>query len=278
MTLKADLHCHSYYSDGMHSPDFLCQRAINRGVTHLAITDHDCLAAHHNISATGNLTLIPGIELSTEWLGREIHVVGLAIDIQNQQLLDLIDEQQARRRSRLSEFDSRLTSLNIHGLSDYAAQLPCHSYTRTHVADFLVSSGHCKNHQKAFKKYLSRKGKAFVATQWPELATAVSLLRAAGGIAVLAHPGRYSLSRSKLVSLIEDFKSAGGEAIEVSYGNIDPITRSKLQELSETFGLYASQGSDFHSDHSHWTDLGKFPDLGAAAKKNAIWLHPGWHF
>ena len=278
MSLKADLHCHSHYSDGKHSPEFLCQRAIERGITHLAITDHDSLAAHEELATVKGLTLIPGIELSADWQGKEIHIVGLGIDISNQALRDLVASQQSSRRNRLAEFDARLTALGIRGLGDYMSSQPCQAYTRTHVADFLVAGGHCKNHQKAFKKFLSRQGKIYVAAQWSELDKAVATLRAAGGIAVLAHPGRYPLSRSKLQSLLLDFKNAGGEALEVSYGNIDPNTRKKLLELGSAFELYSSQGSDFHSDHAHWTDLGRFPELGAADKKNAIWSHPGWHF
>ena len=278
MPFKADLHCHSYYSDGKHSPDFLYQRAIERGITHLAITDHDSLAAHAEVASGEELTIIPGVELSTDWNGLEIHIVGLGIDTQNPALLKLLEAQQERRRNRIASFDDRLAALNIHGLKDYMATLPCHSYTRTHVADFLVSAGHSKNHQKAFKKYLARKGKIYVPAQWSPLAIAVQTLRDAGGIAVIAHPGRYPLSRSKLQQLLTDFKTAGGEAMEVSYGNIDPNTRSKLTETAEAFSLYTSQGSDFHSQEAHWTDLGRFPELGTQAKKNAIWLHPGWHF
>ena len=278
MSLKADLHCHSYYSDGKHSPDFLCQRAIERGITHLAITDHDSLAAHEELGSIDGLVLIPGVELSTDWLGKEIHVVGLGIDIANPALRDLVSRQQQSRRKRIAEFDSRLVTLGIHGLGEYMTNLPCQAYTRTHVADFLVAAGHSKSHQKAFKKFLSRKGKIHVPAEWSELDTAVQTLRAAGGIAVLAHPGRYPLSRSKLQNLLLDFKTAGGEAIEVSYGNIDPNSRKKLLQLANEFELYSSQGSDFHSDHAHWTDLGRFPELGPADKKNAIWSHPRWHF
>lgn len=278
MPPSADLHCHSYYSDGAHSPEFLCERAVQRGITHLAITDHDCLEAHFRVATDQELTLIPGIELSTDWNGLEIHVVGIGIDIHDSDLQALVHAQQQRRRARIEKFDERLRALSIHGLLEYMDNLQCHSYTRTHVADFLVAQGHSKNHQKAFKKYLARKGKIYVSAEWIGLATAVQTLNAAGGIAILAHPGRYPLSRSKLQALISDFQAAGGEAMETSYGNIDPVMRDKLSSLAKSCGLYSSQGSDFHSDQAHWTDLGRFPPLNELAKKNAIWLHPKWHF
>jgi len=224
------------------------------------------------------LNLIPGVELSCHWEGREIHIVGLFIDIEDDALLGMLGEQQLRRRDRVEQFAKKLSALGIEGLRDYMNSLHCESWTRTHVANFLVTEGHAKNNQKAFKKYLARKGKIYVPAEWPELEHAVSVISNAGGIAVLAHPGRYPLSRSKLLQLIIDFKDAGGEAMEVSYGNIDPQMRKKLVELATANSLFESQGSDFHSADATWTDLGRFPEPGSSAIKNAIWLHPRWHF
>ena len=275
--MKADLHTHSHYSDGKHAPEFLRQRALEVGLTHLAVTDHDCLAALDELQTTSELTIVPGLELSCQWQEREIHVVGLCVATRHAGLQNLIASQQGRRRERLAEMALRLEALGIGGLTDYLASLPCQAQTRTHVADFLVTGGHCKNHQKAFKQYLAKRGKVFVPAKWCDLATAVQTIRAADGIAVLAHPGRYPLSRGKLGQLIQDFVAAGGEALEVSYSNIDPNSRKHLISLAQDAGLWISQGSDFHDRAAHWTDLGKFPDPGPEAKKNAIWLHPRWH-
>lgn len=275
--MKADLHSHSYYSDGKHSPEFLRQRALDVGLTHLAVTDHDCLVALDELPTTAELTIVPGLEISCQWQQREIHVLGLCVATDNPELQALVGNQQARRRKRLQEMAARLENLGISGLNDYLHSLPCHAQTRTHVADFLVGGGHCKNHQKAFKQYLAKRGKVHVPAQWCELATAVQTIRSAEGIAVLAHPGRYPLSRGKLSLLLADFVAAGGEAMEVSYSNIDPNSRKQLAALAQDANLWVSQGSDFHDQAAHWTDLGKFPDPGPEAKKNAIWLHPRWH-
>lgn len=275
--MKADLHSHSHYSDGKHSPEFLRQRALEVGLTHLAVTDHDCLAALEELQSSAELTIVPGLELSCQWQQREIHVVGLCVARNNAALTALVSEQQSRRRERLAAMAARLEDLGINGLADYLAALPCHAQTRTHVADFLVTAGHCKNHQKAFKQYLGRRGKIHVPAQWCDLATALQTIRAADGIAVLAHPGRYPLSRGKLGQLVQDFSAAGGEALEVSYSNIDPNSRKHLTAVAREAGLWVSQGSDFHDQAAHWTDLGKFPDPGPEAKKNAIWFHPRWH-
>ena len=276
--MKVDLHCHSYYSDGKHSPDFLIKRAIANQVTHLAITDHDCTTAlHSSKSLEHGLCLINGVEISCDWLEREIHVVGLCIDPQHEDLIVLLARQQAARHARILQMDSKLKAIGIDGLAEYCAALPCQSATRSHVADFLVEFRHCKNRQKAFKSFLTTRGRIYVKYNWCEMATAIAVIHTAGGLAVLAHPGRYPLGKRKLESLVDDFAAAGGDGLEASYGNIDPVTKHKLCEMASSKHLYVSVGSDFHDSEAHWTDIGKFPALDQLAKKNAIWEHPGWH-
>lgn len=277
--VKADLHCHSHFSDGKHSPEFLLQRAVDNGISHLAITDHDCLDCHHQeLASAAGLTLIPGVEVSCNWENREIHVVGLGIDTSAGDLTRSLETQQQKRKARIRAMHDKLLSLGIKGLDEHMGSLPAVSWTRSHVAEFLVDKGHCRNWEKAFKHYLGRRGKIWVAIDWLTLIEAIQLIRNAGGIAVLAHPGRYSLSRRKLLQLIDVFRLAGGEGLEGSYGNIDPVMRKQLCELAMEHGLYISLGSDFHDADRHWTDLGKMPSLDTMAIKNAIWDHPRWHF
>ena len=275
--LKADLHCHSHYSDGKHSPSDLLERARENGVTHLAITDHDCVAALTEISGDAHLTLIPGVEISCAWGARELHVVGLGVDPADPALTALLESQQASRRRRILAIADRLAALGIDGLPSYLETLPCHALTRTHVADFLIGAGHCRNQQKAFKQYLGSRGRAFVPGQWCSLPEAIRIIQVSGGIPVLAHPGRYRLGKRQLETLVREFRDCGGEAMETSYGNIDPMAQRRLRELAEANALYQSQGSDFHSAGAHWTDIGKFPAQQPGIK-NAIWDHPGWHF
>lgn len=276
--MKADLHCHSHYSDGQHPPHYLLREALANGLTHLAITDHDCIAAHETTDVPPGLSLITGVEISCAWEKREIHVVGLGINTGDSGLGQLLARQQASRRQRLAAFDDSLKKLGIKGLQAFVEELPCQAVTRSHVARFLVDNGHCKNMQKAFKKYLSRRGKIYVPASWCSLEDAVACINGAGGLAILAHPGRYPLSKRKLQTLLESFKSVGGEAMEVSYANIHPDMQRQLSDLASDNELFASQGSDFHDASAHWTAIGKFPSLGSQAQKNAIWLHPRWHF
>lgn len=276
--MKADLHCHSYFSDGKQSPAFLVQRAAENQVTHLALTDHDCIDGLQLMHAeAGELTIINGVELSCLWNTMEIHIVGLFIDPSNPHIENLLAKQQEQRKNRAQTIDKNLQKLGIHGLMPYLESLPCTAYTRSHIADFLVQEKVCKNRQKAFKTHLGKRGRVYAAAGCCSLQEGIDAILKASGIAVVAHPGRYSLSKTKLSSLLDDFKEYGGEAIEGSYSNIDPAMKSYLSRLAEEKSLYLSVGSDFHDAAATWTNIGKFPALDRQATKNAIWLHPKWH-
>ena len=276
--MKVDLHCHSHFSDGTQSPSFLLQRATENKLTHLALTDHDCIDGLESLQRdAGEITIINGVELSCLWSTMEIHIVGLFIEPTNDHMEKLLAAQQAQRENRAQAIDRNLQKIGIHGLMSYLQSLPCTAYTRSHIADFLVQEKICKNKQKAFKTHLSKRGRVYAAANCCSLKEGVAAILDASGIAVVAHPGRYSLSKIKLSSLLDDFKTCGGEAIEGSYSNIDPTTKAYLGRLAEEKSMYLSVGSDFHDAAATWTDIGRFPALDQQAIKNAIWLHPKWH-
>ncbi|GJM13588.1 MAG: phosphatase [Pseudohongiella sp.] len=276
--MKADLHCHSYFSDGKQSPSFLLKRAKENKLTHLALTDHDCIDGLAPLNAEAeDITIINGVELSCLWNSMEIHIVGLFIDPSNSHIRELLASQQAQREIRARAIDEKLQRLDVHGLMAYLQALPCTALTRSHIADFLVDEKVCKNRQKAFKTHLGKRGRVFAAANCCNLEEGVKAIVNASGVAIVAHPGRYSLSKTKLGSLLDDFKDCGGEAIEGSYSNIDPTTKAYLSKLAEEKSLYLSVGSDFHDAAATWTDIGKFPALDQQAIKNAIWTHPKWH-
>lgn len=275
--MNADLHCHSYYSDGTRSPAFAVQRAIDNGLSHLALTDHDCTDGLSELPPGNDaITIIPGVEISSSWEGQEIHVVGLSINPHAPGLQRLLANQQQLRRTRMQAMDEKLSALGITGLMAHLNTLPSVALTRSHVADFLVRHKACKTRQKAFKTHIGKGGKAYVAVNWCSLADAVAAIGAAGGIAVLAHPGRYPLNRKKRQLLVSAFKASGGDALEASYPNIDVNMAKELQALAIDHGLYVSAGSDFHDSAALWTDIGKFPPLGTLARQHAVWHHPAW--
>lgn len=281
--ISADLHTHTRFSDGHLAPMELVERALEREVSHLAITDHDCVHALYELeeaSIPDGLRLIPGVEISCNWpdtgSGREIHIVGLFIDHHEPGLCRLLARQQDLRRERALEIDARLRKNGIHGLSEYLETLPCRALSRNHVADFLIAEGLARDKKQAFKRLLGKQGRYSAASHWCGVATAVEHIRGAGGVAVLAHPDRYRLGRNLFRRLLDDLQEAGGEALEVSYSNLNPDTLHHLATVAQERELWASVGSDFHSPAQHWMDLGRIRQLPTRVAERAIWHHPLW--
>ena len=277
--MLADLHSHTWLSDGTLPPQALIQRALDNQVTHLAITDHDTTAAFDAIDAwpqPEQLTLIPGVEISCLWEQREIHVVGLGFNRHEQTLQDLLQRQQQLRWQRAQDMDLQLQKAGITGLTRYLETLPCRAVSRNHVADFLIERGVARSKSHAFKKHLGDRGRFRVSAQWCTIAEAIAAIQGAGGLAVLAHPNRYSISNPKLRRLTQEFAAHEGQGFEVSYSNIDPNVMNYMATLCTDNGLWASTGSDFHTPTQQWMDLGKFRRLPATCADRAIWMHPGW--
>lgn len=277
--MLADLHSHTYYSDGVLAPAALIERALINRLTHLAITDHDTTEAFDHLGALPDpnvLTVIAGVEISCLWEQREIHVVGIALDRHDSGLQTLLLQQQALRRQRAQEMDMRLQKAGITGLMRYIDTLPCKAISRNHVAQFLIDRGIARSKDHAFKNFLGDKGKFGAQAQWCELGTAIAAIRSAGGIAILAHPNRYNISNQKLRRLVSEFAGSGGEGLEVSYSNLDPDKIAHMAALCTAHDLWASTSSDFHTPVNQWMDLGKFRHLPAQSAARAIWLHPGW--
>lgn len=280
---RPDLHSHTLLSDGALSPARLVERAAERGVTHLAITDHDCMDALPEAQATAaplDLTIIPGTEISTCWESgrtmREIHVVGLLQDPEEPGLQGLLRRHQSLRRERVAELARQLEKQGISGVGVHLDALTCPSPGRNHIADFLISRGHANNKQDAFKRYLGQQGRLNTPAPWCDMATAIGHIQAAGGIAVLAHPDRYRLGKRQLRQLIDDFVESGGCGLEVSYSNLNPDVLRHLAQQATERGLWASVGSDFHTPETTWMDLGKLRQLPADCESRAVWHHPAW--
>ena len=260
--MRIDLHSHSTASDGRLTPAELVRRAVAQRVDVLALTDHDTVAglpeAAGTIAAENlPLRLIDGIELSTSWDALEIHVVGLHIDASSPELLAAISRQESARQARGVELGHRLAKQRIDNAYEGAMALANGaSLTRAHFARYLVEAGHCNTQQKAFDHYIGRGGKAYVPHQWMSIAEAIQVIHASGGLAVLAHPGRYKLSTKWLKRLLLLFKESGGDAMEVSLPQQSPQDRANLGLWCREHQLLASVGSDFHAPTS-WQELGR---------------------
>jgi hypothetical protein len=274
--MKFDLHSHTYFSDGKLSPESLVERAVEKGVDVLAITDHDtvkglAIARDHIKSKQLPLKLINGIEFSTKWGSFEIHIVGLNIDTDNALLQALIEEQTQKRAIRAEQMAEKLEKVGFDEVLAQAKALACYGQlTRAHFAQVIQSQGAAKNLQGVFKKFLVKGKPGYVTSQWCDIATAISAITAAGGQAVLAHPSRYQLSNKWLRRLITEFKQAGGHGIEVALPQQAPSDRQFLAQLAEEHQLLSSQGSDFHFA-TNWLELGK--NLYLPKVSVPIWQH-----
>lgn len=262
--MLADLHSHTTASDGVLAPGALLALAAERGVTHLAITDHDTVAGVAAAPPTDGVTLVPGIELSTRWGGTGIHVVGLAIDPDAAELARGICRQQQARRQRAARIAARLQRTGLPDLLPaVAADAGDGSIGRPHFARELVSAGYVKDTRQAFRRYLGPGKAGDVQSEWASLDAVVAWIRSAGGIAVLAHPAHYGLTWTRLRALLGDFRQAGGRGVEVVSGRQDAPLTSRLATLANDAGLLASLGSDFHRPGTPWADLGRCPGLPA---------------
>jgi 3',5'-nucleoside bisphosphate phosphatase len=257
-----DLHTHTTASDGELQPCDLLARAVQQGLTHIAITDHDTTDAYRDLAVPAGIELISGIEFSSRWRGIGVHIVGLNIDLHSAELHDAITQQQAARESRAREIARKLMKTGIDDpLPAVTALADGSTIGRPHFARHLVAIGKVKSVRDAFKKYLGAGKLGDVKDAWPDLYGVVRWIEAAGGVAVLAHPAHYRLTNSKLRELVTDFRAAGGRAIEVVSGTQEPATTRKLAGVCTDFGLHASIGSDFHRPDARWADLGRFAAL-----------------
>lgn len=276
MSPRYDLHSHSTASDGALSPAELVRRAAEQGVDHLALTDHDTLAglpeAREAARAAG-ISLVPGLELSVLWGSRELHLLGLWVDPDDDGLRALVAEQMAARERRARTMGERLDkAAGLTGSYDRACELANSAAPgRPFFARLLLDAGKVRNFQHAFDRFLKQGRSAFVKTPWCELGEAVRVIDAAGGRAVLAHPARYGLTRRKLRQLLTDLVDAGGHGLEVATPGLSHDQRALLSECARDFPLAASAGSDFHSPEQHWLELGRLPELPTGARP--VWEH-----
>jgi len=273
-TLLIDFHTHSSASDGDLAPRVLLERAIAAGVTAMAITDHDSIAGYQAVqSSTGSsIQLISGVEMSCVWGATTIHVVGLGFDPQSPVMDSALDALHNARRERSVTIAERLASRQVVGALEGARAVAGESQIgRPHFARWMVSEGYVPDMNTAFKKYLGQGKLGDVKTFWPSLNEVVGAISDAGGLAILAHPLKYSFTRMKLGGLCNAFKDAGGGALEVLNGRQTPADTSQLKQLASHWGLQISAGSDFHREWQYGADLGV--DTAIAGTMPAVWEH-----
>lgn len=261
-----DLHCHSTISDGVLAPAELVARAAAKGVEMLALTDHDDVSglAEARAAAAGHgIRFIDGVEISVTWGNTAIHIVGLGIDPHDRALLDGLAAIRAGRDGRAQRMAAGLADIGIRGALAGAARHARNPtvLSRTHFARFLVEEGVAADVHGVFERYLTSGKPGYVAHQWATLAQALGWIHGAGGVAVVAHPGRYRVSRQQLNDLLSGFKQLGGEAIEVHSGSQAREQCAEMARIARRFGFLASTASDFHAAGESPVDLGGMPPL-----------------
>lgn len=270
-----DLHCHSAASDGVLTPAAVVRRAAANGVQVLALTDHDELAGLAEAQAAADecgVRLVPGVEISITWGGITIHIIGLGIDPGSVTLargLAHVRSSRARRAERIAaEFDALGIPGTLAGAYTYAGNP--NLVGRMHFARFLVEQGIARDVKSVFGRFLVAGKPGYVPHEWAALADAVDWIRASGGRAVVAHPGRYRLAPERLHEFFVEFIDVGGEAVEVVTGSHTRAQYAEYARLARELGLAASRGSDFHGPGESEIDLGALPPLPSDLK-------PVWH-
>ena len=264
--LNADLHCHSVVSDGTLQPEALAQRARANGVELWSLTDHDEVDGQDRAAdAARNLGLdyLSGCEISVSFIGVTVHIVGLGFDADDHRLRDGLAATRGGRGERAQEMSEALAKVGIRGAFEGALKYAGNPalIARTHFARWLVEIGACADTNEVFRRYLTEGKPGYVPHRWAALGEAVHWITGAGGLAVIAHPGRYGFTPTEEYALFSEFVAHGGRGVEVITGSHTSADYLKYADMALEFGLLASRGSDFHSPEESHTDLGNLPDL-----------------
>ena len=267
-----DFHTHTDASDGELSPEALLARAVDAGIETFAITDHDTIAGYLRARSRcpQGLALVPGVELSCVWGGTTIHVVGLDFDPEAPAIQSMLTLLGSARQERAVKIAQRLSSRNMPGALEGAQKIAGTSQIgRPHFAKWMAAQGHVADVGAAFDKYLGQGKPGDVKTFWPALGDAVRAITDSGGIAVLAHPLKYKLTRMKLNALCQDFSDSGGRGLEVVNGRQTGDEAVRLRQVAQRFGFWVSLGSDFHRDWQHGPALGV--DIAQGGGLPSVW-------
>ena len=268
----ADLHSHSRLSDGTLAVKDLVALAAGRGVELMALTDHDevsGVAAGRAAAASHGIQFVSGVEISSEWCGLSIHVLGLRIDENEPKLAQTLHEIRQSRAVRAQQMGDSFTTHGINGILAGAKSFAPNPdlVSRTHFARHLVDSGVCGSMGEVFARFMKPGKPGYVPHQWIPLANAIDAIHGAGGRAVLAHPGRYDTTWTGGPSgLLKGFAESGGDGVEVVCGSHHPHEWAEYAALSRKFSLLASIGSDFHSPHESRVKFGDLPRLSPSLK------------
>jgi predicted metal-dependent phosphoesterase TrpH len=272
---NADLHCHSTVSDGTLEPEVIAARAAANGVELWSLTDHDEVAGQQRAREAAlarGMAYLNGCEISVSFAGETVHIVGLGFDAGDEELKRGLARTRGGREERAREMAEGLAKVGIRGAYEGALKYVGNPelISRTHFARFLVEAGHCNDTNEVFRRFLTDGKPGFVPHRWARLGEAVQWISRAGGVAVIAHPARYSrFTPTEEYALFTEFKAHGGRGVEVVTGSHSVAEYEKYGDMALEFDLLASRGSDFHAPGESRTDLGTLPPL--AGRLTPVW-------
>ena len=271
--MKADLHNHSYYSDGVLSPSQLVKLAIEAECDLFSLTDHDTTNGIAEAQLEANklkLNFVNGVEITALWRNMAIHILGLGIDINNDILQSGLEHNQKLRKERAEKI---ALGLWRSGIKDALEKTKSFSktdmLTRTHFAQMLISEGYCKDMKTVFRRYLTGKKPGDVRVEWKDLDEVINWIHAAGGKALIAHPFRYRMTHTKIKTMLNDFKLLLGDGIEVVTGSSSDEEIQLGNQWLGQYNLLATSGSDFHGWPNQRIRIGNLKELPDS--KRAIW-------
>jgi predicted metal-dependent phosphoesterase TrpH len=281
---NADLHCHSNVSDGTLSPEEVAERAYRNGVELWSLTDHDEIGGQKRARDTAlglGMAYLPGVEVSVTFANNTVHIVGLGFNIDDPAIGQGLADTRGGRERRARDMAASLAAAGIPSAFEGALKYVGNPdlISRTHFARYLVELGVCKDPHEVFRRYLTEGKPGYVDHCWANLRDAVRWIVDAGGVAVIAHPGRYDFTPNEEYALFSEFKRHGGQGVEVVTGSHTVPEYAKYAAMACEFDMLASRGSDFHDPQESHTDLGTLPDL--PGKLTPVWealasrvLHP----
>jgi len=258
---QIDLHVHSNESDGTVSPEALVKEAREMGLSAFALTDHDTTNGLDRAIACGKETgieVVPGIELSTVYLGKDIHVLGYYIDYHNEEFQEQLAGFRDLRDVRNEEMFKRLRELGFEKITKEAlvAAFDNPVITRAHVARFMLDCGYVKSREEVFQRYIGDNCPCYVERKKITPGQAVKLILEFGGIPVLAHPFLYGFGDKVLNELVTSLKEDGLMGLEVIYSTYNQGQQRELKALAKAHGLIITGGSDYHGSNKKDIKLG----------------------
>ena len=245
---KIDLHIHTTASDGTAAPEEIVREAARLGLGAVAITDHDTAAGYLAAAAEGEkraLEVVPGIEISTKFRAA-VHILGYYIDVSSPALEEVLDWMHRDREERNVKLCAMLrekgVDVDIERMHARFGDL----VGRPHFAEVMVENGLARDVDDAFTRLLNKNRPFFIPRQFLPIERSVEIIRASGGIPVLAHPFQYRLDDASLRELIEHCMDSGLEGIECRYSGYDRDMCAYLESLAAEYGLARTGGSDYH--------------------------------